>query len=318
MINAKVPLYFAAAVNLVFGLSMLLSPLAFLNQYSIKVSDMSQTDSSLAGGILQQWGIWLMMTSGWFSIANRVGSERTRMHLNFAGFVGGIVNLSLTLYGFDAITRIGCSLGGLWFNIILFSVMTILFGLGCSLNIELAPIKKPIYWASSVIALVVFAYFLAFLLFSETLFNGYHVSFDDVRVRVLIITCVRYGLSGLFFQMSALLVAGMMTTDFMYIYVLNRFIAMIEVGMCFVMATNAAWWNTKNEHGNLDSFIIGQYTSFGMFLTFFLLAYVPICMVDTQIAKNVNEAIGGAAAGAPTLLAQGSQQKSGYKESLLP
>jgi len=239
------------------------------------------------------------------------------MHHNLAGFLSGIVTILLSLAGRDAFISMGTSFNGMVLNLSLWTIKTIFFGLGCSVNFDGASIKKPIYCGSIVLALLFFDCWLGFLLFAETLLSGYHVSFDDDRVRHLILNCLQYGWSGQFFQMSAWLVAGMMTTDFMYIYALNRCIAIIEFGMCLVIATNKAWWTTKNEHGVLDNFIGGQWVNLIMFLTFFLLPYVPIIMVDNQIAQNVHEAVAGAPVGKPTLLAGGSQPKSGLKEPFM-
>jgi len=311
-INTKYPLVFQAVVSLVFGLSMLVNPLGFLNQYNINIYDMSQKDKMLIATTMQQWGIWMLLIVGLCSIACRVASERTRMHINLAAAVSLFANLLLFLGGgFSAFTSLGCTPGMMVFNLFVTCIVPmILFGLGAGLLFDPAPVKKPIYWGSCVMAVAGLAYSFMFLMFPATLLDSYSVAFDNSYNRTFMLAILQYGWSGFFFQMSVWLLAGMMTTDLMYIYALNRYIAMIQTGMVFVSATNVAWWTTKNAHGELDQFINGQWTNFFMSVVFLLLTYVPMVMLDTKVLQGVKEAIEGQAVSGPTLLSPQSQKKA--------
>jgi len=313
-INPNVPLVWQGALAFAVGMYMLCDPLGFFNQYfKISLQEMNQADKILIAGCFQQWGIRLIMIAGLCSIACRCGSKRTRMHINVAGAVSNALNLLLTLAGFSTYTRLGCAWAGLVFNCVLLVFTVVLFALGASVSFELAPIKKPIYWASCLIAVVGLAYSLGCLFIPETLMNSYHVTSHDEKVREIMMSLFHYGWSGLFFQMSIWLLAGMMTTDFMYMYALNRWIAIIEFGVVVVCLTNVAWWNSMEEDWTHD-FIIGQVWNSFMALTFFVMTYGTVMMVDTQVAPSVRAAVSGAtlvdqATGAPTLLSPRSQDK---------
>jgi len=221
-INPNVPLIWQGVMAVPFGMYMLCDPLGFFNQYfNISPQEMNQADKMLIAGCFQQWGIWIIMIAGFCSIACRCGSERTRMHINVAGAVSNAFNLLLLLAGFSTYTRLGCAWAGLVFNCVLFVFTVVLFALGASVSFELAPIKKPMYWASCVMAVVGLAYSLGWLFVQETLINSYHVTFHDNKVRLILMSLFRYGWSAIFFQMSIWLLAGMMATDFMYIYALK-------------------------------------------------------------------------------------------------
>lgn len=169
------------------------------------------------------------------------------------------------------------------------------------------------------------AYTFGCLFIPETLMNSYHVVFHDQKVRTIMMTLFHYGWSGLFFQMSIWLLAGMMATDFMYMYALNRWIALIEFGIVVVCFTNVAWWNSMEEQWTHD-FVIGQVWNGFMALTFLLLTYGTVVMVDTQVAPSVRAAVSGrilvdGATGSPTLLSPRSQEKQRagtYKAPLVP
>jgi len=208
------------------------------------------------------------------------------------------------------LTSLGCSKAGIVFNICLLAITMILFVLGAGLSFELAPLKKPVYWGISVMAVIAFIYSVMFLFIPDALLSGYHVTFDDMMARALFLALMKYGFSGLCFQMSVWLLAAMMTTDFMHIYALNRYIATIQFGLFLAVVTNVAWWNTKNVDGHLDSFILGQWMGGCMWFIYFLLTYVPVILLDTQIARSVEEALGGVTElHSPTLLSGDNQQK---------
>mmetsp|Transcript_56799 Transcript_56799/g.103868 ORF Transcript_56799/g.103868 Transcript_56799/m.103868 type:complete len:436 (+) Transcript_56799:1-1308(+) len=306
VINAKVPLVWTGLVLASFGTFMLVNPFAFLSQYSIKFSNINQADKMMVASVIQNWGIWNMLMVGFCSIACRVGSERTRMHINLANAVSFLVNTSLVLAGFDTFTRLGCSTGGLIFNICLLAFTAVLSGLGAGFSFKLPPYKNPIYWGGSVMAVVAFVYSVLFLLIPEQLLNSYHMPLTMLNNEVseLILSCFKYGWSGVFFQMFAMLLAGMMHLDLMYVYAVNRWIAIIETGVVLVCVTNVAWWTTKNEDTQLTKFIELQWTNVCMSFTFVFLTYMPIAMLDTQLAQSLKQAIGGQfeGEGAPTLL----------------
>lgn len=314
-INPKVPLVWQGLLAGLFGMYMLFDPLGFFTQYfkTFSLEEANQADKMLIAGCFQQWGIWLIMIAGFCSIACRCGSDRTRMHINVAGAVSNAFNLFLLLAGFTTYTRLGCDWAGLVFNSVLFVFTVGLFALGASVSLELAPIKKPMYWASCAMAGIGLAYTFGCLFIPDTLMNSYHVVFHDQKVRTIMMTLFHYGWSGLFFQMSIWLLAGMMAKDFMYMYALNRWIAIIEFGILVVCFTNVTWWNSMEEQWTHD-FVIGQVWNSFMALTFLLLTYCPVIMVDTQVAPSVRAAVSGrtlvdGATGSPTLLSPRSQEK---------
>jgi len=315
-INPNAPLVWQGALAFAVGMYMLCDPLGFFNQYfKISLQEMNQADKVLIAGCFQQWGIRLIMIAGLCSIACRCGSKRTRMHINVAGAVSNAFNVLLTLAGFSTYTRLGCGWAGLVFNCF-FLVFTVgLFALGASMSFELAPIKKPIYWASCGIAVVGLAYSLGCLFIPETLMSSYHVPFHDDKVREIMMSLFHYGWSAVCFQISIWLLAGIMATDFMYIYALNRLIALTGFGKhVVVIFTNVAWWNSMEEDWTHD-IIIGQLWNGFMALTFlWFLIYGTVIMEETQVAPSVRAAVSGksfahGALGPLTLLSPRSQEK---------
>jgi hypothetical protein len=301
-INPQVPLIWWGMMSMMFGSFMLLDPAGFLKQYQINVSHMTQGDRMRVESMFQQWGIWNLMLTGFCSIACRAGSGKTRTHINLGLFVSCIVNMCTLVGGWSSWIRVGVSSVGMMFNGFLMVVTMILCMLGASLDFELAPIKKPIYWGSCVMSVVGILYALMFLLAPETMMNSYHVAFDSRVALDLMLAVLQWGWSAFFFQMSVWLMAGMMTPDFMYIYVLTRYVAMMQVGMFFFNAANVAWWVTKNEDGVLDSFIFGQYMNCLMSFIFLVLTYGPVVMLDNQLSRSVAGVLGGKELGSPTLL----------------
>jgi len=292
-INPQWPLVWYGSIAALFGIYMLLNPAGFLEQYNISVSSMIDTDRMIIEGMFQQWGIWNIMLVGVCSIAIRAGSQQTRMHLNLAGCASCCFNICLLVVGFHAWSSVGCSQAGLLFNLWLTLITMILFALGAGLSVELAPIEKPIYWASCVMAGLGLAYALMFLLFPQMMMNAYRVTIHSHEAHMLMLTILRFGWSGFFFQMSAWLLVGMMTTDFMYIYVLTRYLAMIQFGMFLFNSANLAWFNTMDENGDLDGLIVGQWMNCFMSVAFVFLTYVPLIKLDAQLTKHVKYIISG-------------------------
>jgi len=293
-INPNVPLVWQGVVAVPFGMYMLCDPLGFFNQYfKISLQEMNQADKMLIADCFQQWGIRLIMIAGLCSIACRCGSKRTRMHINVAGAVSNALNLLLTLAGFSTYTRLGCAWAGLVFNCVLLVFTVVLFALGASVSFELAPIKKPIYWVSCGMAVASLAVSLRCLFIPETLTNSYHETLHDEKVHEIMMSLFHYGWSALFLQMSIWLLAGIMATDFMYIYALNPLMLLTESGRFAVMLfTNVAWWNSTEEAWTHD-FIIGQLWNGFVALTFLLFAYGSVIMDDTQVAPSVRAAVSG-------------------------
>merc|ERR1711935_921755 len=106
-------------------------------------------------------------------------------------------------------------------------------------------------------AVVGLAYSLGCLLMPASLMNFYHLTFHDEKVREIMMSLFHDGWSARFFQMSIWLLAGIMATDFMYIYALIRLIALIDFGIIVVVFTNVTWWNSMEEDCTHD-FIIEQ------------------------------------------------------------
>lgn len=309
-INPQWPLVWYGSIAALFGLFMLMDPAGFLEQYNISVSNMIDTDRMIIQGMFQQWGIWNIMLVGVCSIAIRAGSEQTRMHLNLAGALSCCFNIFLLVAGFDTWTSLGCSAAGLIFNLCLTLITMILFALGAGLSVELAPFEKPIYWASCVIGGLGLAYALMFLFLPQTMMHAYRVTIHSREAHMLMLTVLRFGWSGFFFQMSAWLLAGMMTIDFMYIYVLTRYLAMIQFGMFLFSAANLAWFHTMDEHGDLDGLIVGQWMNCFMSVAFVFLTYLPVIKLDAQLTKHVKYIISGQKADLSlTLLPPGSPPK---------
>jgi hypothetical protein len=311
-INSKIPLLWTGIVFALYGCFMLFNPLGLLSQYGIEVSGISQGDTMMVSGLLLQWGTMYIMIAGMCSIACRVGTEKTRMHLNLAVAASSLLNIMLLATGFTSLVEAGATWGGLLFNTCLYGFTAILAVLGAGVSFQVVPYKQLMYWGSMAMAALYFAYSAMMLFMPVQLFHGYQVTIQSVMVHKLVLTLVQYGFSGVFFTIGAFLLTGMMTADFMYTYTLNRWLAMIQLGMFFAGAYSAAWWSTKNYDGRLDDFMLGQWINCGYWLAFFVLTYAPVANLDTQVAQSVRQAIGGQFKGdeSLTLLSPGGSKKA--------
>jgi len=310
LINPNAGLLTAAVVFGFFGLMQMMFPVSFMKQYGIDVAGSlgnSTTAASTAEKLfiatsLQTWGVTLSIPTAFSAITFRNGNDGQKSMINLMNgancLIQSIIVLCTVSY-WDTIV----ATTGLYINFAIFLVVAVVCLLGVDFppKIELANVRKPLYFGFIGMAVLYALYMLLMAFATESLFANYGAKLKEGVVKKLLVGMYRFGFAPTFLHIVTLMLAQIITAGPIANYGCARYMAIVSFASMLMCAVMAAVWTCLGSgiiggaSVSFDGVAKGQ--TFNMFLwfIFFMLFYYPVALMDKEIKEPVETFIGAAA-----------------------